>query len=244
MKLTSPSWIDGSAIARVLDNPLARPGILRELLLALPDGILRAMTVGALVLELAFAPLALFSRTRPIAWAAVLSMHLGLIALIDFADLSLGMVLVHAFTFDPAWIAARKSESPSRVFYDGSCGLCQRFVRFVLAEDRSREAFRFAPLAGETFAKLVPERQRASLPDSVVVLTERGELLVRSAAVIHVLERLGGAWRAFAFALRAVPGALRDRGYDLLARVRKRIFAPPSDACPLAPAELTSRLDP
>jgi hypothetical protein len=31
-------------------------------------------------------------------------MHLSLIALIDFADLSLGMVLIHLFTFDPGWV--------------------------------------------------------------------------------------------------------------------------------------------
>ena len=31
-------------------------------------------------------------------------MHLGLIVLIDFADLWRGMVFLHAFTFDAAWL--------------------------------------------------------------------------------------------------------------------------------------------
>ena len=30
-KLPSPSWRDGTALARILDNPLARPGPLRDL---------------------------------------------------------------------------------------------------------------------------------------------------------------------------------------------------------------------
>jgi hypothetical protein len=32
---------------------------------------------------------------------------LALVVLIDFADLGLGMVMLHAFTFDPAWIGSR-----------------------------------------------------------------------------------------------------------------------------------------
>lgn len=104
MKLTSPSWIDGSAIVRVLDNPLARPGPLRDLVLGLPSPLLPAATWGTLVLEIAFAPLALLRRVRPWLWTAMLALHLSLIALIDFADLSLGMVMLHLFTFDPAWL--------------------------------------------------------------------------------------------------------------------------------------------
>jgi hypothetical protein len=104
-KLASPSWLDGTAVAHVLVNPLARPGALREALLALPDGLLRLATWAALTLELLFAPLALWRRLRPWIWTLALGMHVGLVALIDFADLSLGMVMLHLFTFDPAWLA-------------------------------------------------------------------------------------------------------------------------------------------
>ena len=45
-KLVSPSWQDGTALARVLNNPLARPGPVREVLLALPAGLLRVATWG------------------------------------------------------------------------------------------------------------------------------------------------------------------------------------------------------
>jgi hypothetical protein len=103
-KLISPSWVDGSALARILDNPLARVGALREALLSLPAWALQVGTWAVLGLELLFAPLALSRRLRPWLWGVMLLMHLGLMLLLDFADLSLGIVMLHLFTVDPAWI--------------------------------------------------------------------------------------------------------------------------------------------
>jgi len=103
-KLVSPSWIDGSALLHVLSNPIARPTFLRETLLMLPLPIIAVATWGALATELLFAPLALLSRLRPWLWLALLSMHFGLMSLIDFSDLSAGMVMLHLFTFDPTWV--------------------------------------------------------------------------------------------------------------------------------------------
>ncbi len=244
MKLTSPSWLDGTALERVLQNPLARPGWARDLLLAVPAPFLRAATWGAFSFELAFAPLALFRKLRPVVWTAMLAMHLSLMALIDFADLSFGMVCLHLFTFDPAWVSAKRRAASVHLFYDGSCALCHGFVRFVLAEDRTGEALRFAPLQGPTFeARVAPER-RAELPDSIVVLDASGALHSRSDAAAFVLETLGGLWRALAIVLRAVPRPLRDLGYDAVASVRKKVFGTTSNACPMMPRSLGARFDP
>lgn len=243
-KLASPSWIDGSAIAFVLDSPLARPGVLHALLLALPAGVLRAITWTVLGLELGFAPLALLRPLRPLLWAALLGLHIGLIALVDFADLSVGMVLLHLFTFDPAWIPGAKPGQVETLFYDGACGLCHRAVRFVIAEDRGGSAFRFAPIQGETLERLVPAHVRAVLPDSLVVRTAEGVLLFRSAAVLYVGRRLGGAWRLGAGLVAALPVRWCDGLYEAIARVRGRVFARPKDACPVMPKELRARFDP
>jgi hypothetical protein len=107
-KLVSISWIDGTALARVLSNPLARPGFARDFLTTLPAPALQSAAWGALAFETLFLPLAFFARLRPLIWAAMLGMHLSLMALIDFADLSFGMVMLHAFTFDPSWIRGRR----------------------------------------------------------------------------------------------------------------------------------------
>jgi predicted DCC family thiol-disulfide oxidoreductase YuxK len=244
-KLVSPSWLDGSAIRRVLESPLARPTALREALLALPDGVLALATWGGLALELAFAPLALVARARPWLWLALLGMHLGLMVLVDVADLGPGVVLFHLFTFDPAWIRPRGAPAPERLFYDGECGLCHRTVRFVLAEDRAAggPALRFAPLGGAALARELPEAARRDLPDSLVLLRADGRALVRSRAVLHVMERLGGLWRALALVARLIPRRALDAAYDAVARVRSRLFARPAEACPVAPAELRARFD-
>jgi hypothetical protein len=104
-KLVSQSWVDGSALYRVLQNPLARTGALHDLLLTMPTGFLVAATWSGLALELAFAPLALFRQARPWVWAAMLGLHISLLLLINFADLSAAMIVLHLFTFDPAWIS-------------------------------------------------------------------------------------------------------------------------------------------
>ncbi|MBM3989194.1 MAG: DUF393 domain-containing protein, partial [Planctomycetes bacterium] len=75
---------------------------------------------------------------------------------------------------------------PERVFYDGTCGLCQRSVRFVLSEDRSTEPLAFAPLGGECFAREFPDAEALGLPDSVLVRTADGRTLVRSRAARHI----------------------------------------------------------
>jgi len=103
-KLASPSWIDGTAIAHILTNPLARPTILRTAVLELPEPLLHVMTWSTLALELLYAPLALSRRARPVIWTLMLLMHAGLLVLIDFADLSVAMIVVQMVTFDPAWL--------------------------------------------------------------------------------------------------------------------------------------------
>jgi predicted DCC family thiol-disulfide oxidoreductase YuxK len=133
---------------------------------------------------------------------------------------------------------------PEILFYDGHCGLCHRAVKFVLKHDRTGEAFRFAPLQGETFGALVPAAEREALPDSIVVRTTEGALLLRSAAFLHILRRLGWGWRVLAAILAVVPRALRDAAYDFVARVRYRIFGRRDDVCPLVPAELRKRFEP
>ena len=134
--------------------------------------------------------------------------------------------------------------SAEMLFYDGYCGLCHRAVKFVLRHDRSGTAFQFAPLQGETFQARVAGERRAGLPDSVVVLTREGELLVRSGAFLHILRRLGGGWRVLAAVLSVVPRGLRDFVYDFVARIRYRVFGTRDDLCPVVPAELRARFDP
>jgi predicted DCC family thiol-disulfide oxidoreductase YuxK len=117
------------------------------------------------------------------------------------------------------------------VFYDGDCGLCHRFVQFILARDRAG-TFRFAPLQGPTAARLIPGF--AAELGSVVLKDETG-VYQKSEASLRVLARLGGLW-TLATPLRVVPRGLRDAVYSFIARRRYRWFGI-ADACALpAPA--------
>jgi predicted DCC family thiol-disulfide oxidoreductase YuxK len=136
---------------------------------------------------------------------------------------------------------AQKSEY---VFYDGHCGLCHRAVKFILKHDRSGSAFRFAPLQGETIQSRVPADRLASLPDSFVVLTRDGTLLMRSNASLYILQSLGGGWKILANILHVIPRSFRDLVYDFVARIRYRVFGRRDDLCPIVPPDLRARFDP
>ncbi len=130
------------------------------------------------------------------------------------------------------------------IFYDGHCGLCHRTVQFVLNHDSSGKSFRFAPLQGTTFDQLVALPQRTQLPDSIVVLTSDGRLLVRSNAILHVFRSLGGSWKLLASALAIVPRPARDAAYNFIARIRYFVFGRRDEVCPLVPPDLRARFDP
>jgi len=130
------------------------------------------------------------------------------------------------------------------LFYDGHCGLCHRAVKFVLRHDRGGTAFRFAPLQGRTFQDALPLEQRAGLPDSMVLRTVDGKLLVRSDAWLRILARLGRGWRILGGVLRVIPRPVRDCSYDLVAAIRFRVFGRREELCPVVPAELRERFDP
>ena len=240
-KLLSPSWVAGDNIAFVLQNPLARPWLLRDFLLWLPPIFLTLLTWTVLYVELLFAPIALWSRARPWVWLAMFVIQFGFLFLLNFADLTTGMLLFHLFTFNPSWIPARAFARGEVLYYDGSCAMCHGFVRFLLAEERTG-TLRYAPLQSAGFAASVPERVRASLPDSLVLRTTDGTLYLRSDAVVQVLSSMGGFWTALGMVLRLVPRPLRDLAYDALGGMRYRLFGRTSEACPLMPPHLRQRM--
>jgi len=127
------------------------------------------------------------------------------------------------------------------VFYDGTCGLCHRFVTFLLARDGDGTRFRYAPIGGRTFQEAIPAERRTSLPDSIVVRTADGRILVRSEAVAEALGRLPGSWPRLGGAVAACPRGVADLAYDAVARVRRGLFSRPAGACPIVPPELRSR---
>ncbi len=90
----------------------------------------------------------------------------------------------------------------------------------------------------------MPGDARATLPDSLVLRTAEGRLLVRSQAVVESLRRAGGVGRGLAAVARLLPTALADRVYDQVARARRLVFRVPRDACPVVDPARRARILP
>jgi len=136
---------------------------------------------------------------------------------------------------------APRPEAPL-LFYDGDCGFCHLWVRFLLWADPGGEV-RFASLGSDRFRRRIPEAEREPLPDSLVLVTPDGRVLTRSAAVLTLLDGMGGLWRVAGRLGRVVPRPLADCAYDGIARIRKRLAPKPNGACPVVPAPARSRFD-
>jgi predicted DCC family thiol-disulfide oxidoreductase YuxK len=133
---------------------------------------------------------------------------------------------------------------PPILLYDGVCGLCNRFVQFILRRDRNA-IFRFASLQSAFAARILARHGvNPTGVDTVYVVINHelpGEaLLSRSDAVAFVLKQLGGSWRPAASLLQLMPKFLRDPAYNAVARHRYRIFGR-LDACPLPSEKDQSR---
>jgi predicted DCC family thiol-disulfide oxidoreductase YuxK len=121
------------------------------------------------------------------------------------------------------------------VYYDGLCGLCDGFVRFIAARDRLAR-YRFAPLQGETARARLGEGLRSEELKTVVLEERTGSIRVRSDAALAILAGLGHGWQLVS-ALRIVPRPVRDWVYDFIARHRFRWFRKRAECRIPAPEE-------
>jgi predicted DCC family thiol-disulfide oxidoreductase YuxK len=124
------------------------------------------------------------------------------------------------------------------ILYDGVCVFCSRWIRFVAARDVAHR-FRFTAIQSGYGRRLAqafgidPED-----PDTNAVI-HGGAAFFKSDAALTVLSHLPG-WQ-WVRVLRAVPKALRDPVYNLIARNRYRIFGT-YDACFLGDAAFRERV--
>jgi len=245
-KLSSPSWVDGSAIWHLINNPLSRDTFLRNWMIVLGTSlpvVYKIVTWGVLALELFSLPLLLWKKSRKWIWLVLVLMHLRIVSIVDFADLTFGMLLAHLFIFDAEWIPARKRKNKKDliVFFDGSCGVCNAFVNFVIQEDKNK-VFKFAPLQGSTAQKTIDNLNKESL-NTIYLKNENSELFQKSTAFLEICTDLGGFWRILSY-LKWTPKVFRDFIYDLFAKNRHRIIKTQNAACRIpTPEEMEVFLD-
>jgi predicted DCC family thiol-disulfide oxidoreductase YuxK len=127
------------------------------------------------------------------------------------------------------------TESPARiVLFDGVCGMCNGIVSFLVRVDR-RRALRYAPLQGPTAEQL--RRAHPEIPSGLdsMVLVDDGVVFLRMKGVARGARYLPWPWK-IGYALFALPRWLSDPLYDLVARVRYRVFGK-RDVCRVPSAE-------
>jgi predicted DCC family thiol-disulfide oxidoreductase YuxK len=133
------------------------------------------------------------------------------------------------------------------VVYDGHCGLCNGWVRWLLRWDR-RDRLRFAASQSEKAAGLLARHAEAlepgGTPGTVLVFRnpfdQREQPLTRFAATLAVLGELPRPWPAVAAALGWIPEFLSDPVYRLVARWRYRIWGR-LESCPMPTDEERGR---
>lgn len=234
-KLFSDAWVEGETVRFVLENPLARDTWLREWLLATPPWLLESITLIILYVELLFAPLALIRQLRAWLWGIMLVVQLGFLALLNFADLTTPMLLLHLLTFNPRWLPQRASARKATLLFDGECGFCHGWVRFVMQEDGT-SMFAFEPLQLTTQADATPEQDY----DSMIVELDDGTRLEKFVAARFILWQLSGLWRLLAAPMHLVPVFVGDRVYSFIARHRRRFAPKPATLCPIMPGATSS----
>ena len=118
--------------------------------------------------------------------------------------------------------------APMVVLFDGTCGLCDRAVGFILKHDTAGR-FRFAPLQSQIARNLMIQHQLD--PDKLdsIVLVDGDRAYIKSTAVIRILMDLKEPFPLLGI-LIFLPSRIRDDAYDFIARHRHEWFKPPS-AC-------------
>lgn len=122
----------------------------------------------------------------------------------------------------PSFKALWKEGVRAVLFFDGTCGLCDRAVQFFITRDWRRR-LRYAPLQGETFRRIFGEGTHDCM--IVITLSRDGLDAVcrRSDAAIEASRLLGFPWRCSVL-LKLIPRFIRDTWYRLIAALRYRFF--------------------
>lgn len=113
------------------------------------------------------------------------------------------------------------------IFYDGICGLCNRFVQFVLHNGGGQE-FLFCSLQSAIAAQLLSEYGVDSAQLSTIYVIKDyklpdSKLLNKSRAVLFILDYCHKPWQ-YVSLLKLLPSPLLDLAYDFIAGVRYKIF--------------------
>ena len=108
------------------------------------------------------------------------------------------------------------------IFFDGVCNFCNFWVQFIISRDPNGK-FYFASLQSMVGQELLRAIHLPPHELDTMILLDKGEYFLKSAAAFHIAKRMGGFWR-LGYIFMIVPKKGRDLFYDIIAKNRYRWF--------------------
>ncbi len=109
------------------------------------------------------------------------------------------------------------------VFYDGDCGFCNFWVQWILKNDKKNQ-YLFAALQSDFGQNFLKERSLKSDDFDTIYLWKPNDFyLTKSDAILKIANTIGGIYY-FANFSKISPKFIRNLGYDLIAKNRKKLM--------------------
>jgi predicted DCC family thiol-disulfide oxidoreductase YuxK len=129
---------------------------------------------------------------------------------------------------------SRSDAGQTLVFYDGACGICNRWIAFLLSRKLPPD-LRFATLQGELYRTLKNRYPVLESADTLVIYrleSETESIRIRSEGVFWLLPQLPG-WTRWTLVVNLIPMFVLNIGYRCVARLRHRLGK--NVECPVIP---------
>lgn len=123
------------------------------------------------------------------------------------------------------------------LFYDGTCGFCQRSVQFVLNHEKDASIL-FTPLQSEFAQNIICQNKKLKQVDSIIFM-KGNDIYIESDAAIALSAYMKIPYR-YGKLVHYIPKFFRDSVYKWIARNRHR-FIKSSEACLLPSPEQRKR---
>ena len=130
-------------------------------------------------------------------------------------------------------------KNPGRlIIFDGACGLCHAWVRFVIRYDK-RRVFKFTSMQSDIGQRILKQFNQPTVSLETMLYIENGAVFEKSRAFLQVVRCLPFPV-SLLFGFYFLPRPFRDFVYDRIARNRYKLFGS-RDECTLTGGALRDR---
>lgn len=110
------------------------------------------------------------------------------------------------------------------LFYDGECKFCNRWVNYILENDKKNQ-FRFSPLQSNFSQKFLSERNLNTNDfDTIYLWKPNSFYLTKSEAIFKIAKLVGGRLSILGFG-SMLPTFLTDMIYNIVSKNRTKLAA-------------------